>query len=299
MCAHGTIESLHRCRWIPSVLLVIAVVSCHSPSMSPAAPTKVTSGTSPPAASVINVSGTVSDAAFRPLAGATVQVTDGPGTGLLATTDTRGNFTLFGSFDETTQFRATGVGHAAVTRPLPESCAPCNPHWWIHFSLESLAPHLDLSGLYTLTFLADNRCVVLPDELRTRTFDASITRSSSPDAPTNSRFDVTVHGASTVAGFDRFVIGVAGDYLAADIGEWGHNGAGLVERVGANTYVSVAGGISATVTNTSMISAPMYGAVDRCELTGEWTSAYNCGGSGSTPTAHCLSQNHQLVMRRH
>jgi hypothetical protein len=292
------VELVSRSRWLVPLLFVLAGAGCQSSPTSPAAPTPVTTATVAQGASGIAVAGTVSDAAFRLLAGATVQVSDGAGIGRSVTTDNRGYFIVFGSFDETTEFRATRDGHTAVTRPLPPPCAACNPRWWIHFSLESVAPRPDLSGNYTLTFLADAACAGLPDELRTRAFDASVMRSSSPDPAAGSRFDVTVRSASMVAGFDRFVIGVAGDYIAADIGDWGHNGAGLVERAGGNTYVSVAGGISATVTDTAMITAPMYGAVERCELSGEWASPYGCGGSGRSPAARCLSQNHQLVMRR-
>ena len=296
MHGHRTVESVAWSRWMP-LLVVLALPGGSSAPASPTAP-NFEASPPPPAVTGIAVAGGVSDAAFRPLVGATVQVSDGAGAGPSTTTDSRGEYRLFGNFDKTTQFRATKDGHTTVTRPLPDECAQCNPHWWIYFSLESVAPHSDLSGDYTLTFLADDRCVGLPDELRVRTFDARITRSSGVETSANSRFDVTVRGASMVAGFDRFVIGVAGDYLAASIGDSGHDGAGLVERLGASTYVTVAGESSVTVTNTSTITASMDGVINRCELTGEWTAAYNCGGNGSTRTAHCQSQNHQLVMRR-
>jgi hypothetical protein len=184
-----------------------------------------------------------------------------------------------------------------VTRPLPPACAACNPDWWIFFYLESVAPPPDLSGDYTLTFVADDRCVDLPEEFRTRTFDATIARASTPDEPSNSRFNVTIRSVSTVAGFDRFVIGVAGDYLAADIGDFGHGGAGIVERISANTYVTFSGAISATVANTSLISAAMDGGIGRCELPGDFRAAYDCQNQ-SGPKARCESPNHQLLMRR-
>jgi hypothetical protein len=297
MPGRRTAESGTRSRrLLAAATMILAVTACQSSSPSPTTPRVET--TSPPLVSGIGVAGIVSDAAFRPLASATVQATDGSGAGALTTTDSGGRFTLFGDFDETTEFRASIEGYTTVTRPLPLECAACHPHWWIFFSLDSVAPHPDLSGQYTLTFLADERCVGLPEQLRTRTFDATITRSPRPDTPANPRFDVTLRSASTVAGFDRFVIGVSGDYLAANIGDVGHNGAGVIERIGANTYVTLAGAISATVENTSTISAAMDGAVGRCELPGDLKSEYDCPISPLAANA-CVSPNHRLLMRRH
>ena len=292
-----TAQSDVRTRWLLLVIMIFAITGCGS-STSPTAPGAATTPSPSPPASGIAVTGLVSDAALRPLAGATVEASAGSGAGASATANSVGRFTLFGDFDGTTQFRASQDGHTAVTHPLPPECSACSPHWWIFFSLESVAPHPDLSGDYTLTFVADDRCVGLPEELRTRTFDATITRSSRPDTPANPRFDVAVRGASMVTGFDRFVIGVAGDYLAAEIGDFGHNGAGLVERLSANTYVTLAGALSTTVANTALISAAMEGAVGRCELPGDLRSAYDCA-SQSGPNARCVSQRHQLVLRRH
>ena len=33
-------------------------------------------------------------------------------------------------------------------------CAPCNPNRWINFTLEVLAPPVNMSGDYTVTFTA-------------------------------------------------------------------------------------------------------------------------------------------------
>ena len=103
-----------------------------------------------------------------------------------------GTFRLAGDFDETTHFRATKDGHVASTLPLPPACAACNPNWWIHFSLEALAPHPNLAGDYTLTVIANSACASLPDEVRTRTYDATVTLRSGPEFPANSRFDVSL-----------------------------------------------------------------------------------------------------------
>jgi hypothetical protein len=265
------------------------------PSAPSPVPQPVPQPTPQPPSTGIQLAGTVSDAAWRPLAGARVEVVNGPQAGLSTIADARGEFRLTGTFDDTTQFRATKEGHVAATWPFPPSCAACRPNWWIHFYLEALAPHANIAGDYTLTFIADSTCADLPDEARTRTYGATVALSSDP---TNSRFDVTVNGATFVEGYKSFTIGVAGDYLAADVGDWGHGGAGLVEQIAPNTYLTLGGGIATSLTDSSTISSSFYGAVDRCVLTTEWGSRYTCGAVEGVGRAHCLSKNHQLILRR-
>jgi hypothetical protein len=268
------------------------------------APTAPSTGSRPieqpipqPAGSTIYLAGTVSDAAWRPLAGATVEVVSGPQAGRSVITDNGGTYQLAGAFDETSRFRATKEGHVAATWPLPPRCAPCNPNWWIHFYLEAVAPHANIAGEYTLTFIADSVCRDLPDEARTRTYRATVTPASSADQAANSRFTVTVTGATFVPNYNTFTIGVAGDFLATDIGDWGHGAPGLVEQVDANTYVTLGGAIATYVTDPSTISAAFHGAVDRCQLTSEWGSRYSCAGQ-AVAQAHCLAQNHRLTLKR-
>jgi hypothetical protein len=227
-----------------------------------------------------------------------VEVVEGPQAGLSAIADARGEYRLTGAFDETTRFQASKDGYVAATWPLPAKCAPCNPNWWIHFYLEALAPHPDLTGEYTLAFVADSACADLPDELRTRTYAATVTSLSDPSEPANSRFNVTVKGAKFLEGHDSFTIGVAGDYAAADVGDWGHSGVGLVEETAPNTYVTLGGGIKTVLTDPSTIASPFYGAVDRCELTAAWGSRYNCADGASVARVHCLSEHHQLTLTR-
>src|SRR4029453_18122197 len=108
----------------------------------------------PPAPTTGILAGSVSAPALRRLVGARVEVVDGPQAGLSATVDARGEFRLTGAFDETTHFRASKEGHVAATYALPPICLPCNPNWWLHFYLEALAPHANIAGEYTLTFIA-------------------------------------------------------------------------------------------------------------------------------------------------
>jgi hypothetical protein len=251
----------------------------------------------PPVAGGIQLAGTVSDAAWRSLAGARVEVVDGPLAGLSTTTDANGEYRLTGAFDETTRFRATKEGHVAATWPLPAVCDRCNPQWWIHFYLAALAAPVSIAGDYALTFVADGACASLPDDVRTRTYAATVTLTSRPGEPANSRFDVTVTGGIFPEHFNRFTIGVVGDYIKSDIGDWGHGGPGLVEQIAPNTYLTLAGTIAASVTDTSRIAGSFVGAIERCELTGEWGSRYSCEG-GSLSHGRCASPNHAFSLTR-
>ena len=157
--------------------------------------------------------------AFRGVAGASVEVLDGPEAGTSATAGATGAFSLTGIFDDTTHFRASREGYVAATGTLaPNTCASCNSRW-IYFYLAVLAPAVDIAGDYTLTFMADSTCTALPNELRTRTYVATIAPRSSANLPANTSFDVTVGNAPFLEHYNRFSINVAGDYLYIGIGD--------------------------------------------------------------------------------
>jgi hypothetical protein len=280
------------------LLLAAGLAGCDGArARGPSAPSPVPPSVPSPTTG-IQLAGTVSDAAWRPLAGARVEVVDGPQAGLSTTADARGEFRLTGAFDGTTHFRATKEGHVAATGPLPPVCANCRPNFWIHFYLETLAPYANIAGDYTLTFIADSACADLPNEARTRTYGATVALASGSGQPANSWFNVTVSGSTFLEHYNSFTIGVAGDYLAADVGDWGHGAPGLVEQIAPNTYLTLSGGIATSLTDPSTISSSFHGAVDRCELTTEWGSRYSCGDAQGVGRAHCLSQNHQFILRR-
>ena len=249
-------------------------------------------------ATLIEVAGTVNDAAWRPIPSARVEVIDGPQAGLSTIANAKGEFRLTGTFDETTHFRATKDGHVAATKAFPPACPPCNPDWWIHFYLEADSPHVDISGEYTLTFIANPSCTTLPDEARTRTYGATITPAAGSTDAAGSRFDVRVSSPTILASFSSFTIGAVADYVSFEIGDPGHSGAGLVEQVAPNRYVTLDGAISTVVTDASTITAALNGAVNVCELAGVFGTPYGCGGPGGVGSGGCHSTNHQFVMRR-
>ena len=253
------------------VLLVIAASACGgnnttSPS-STTSPQPVAQPT-PPSNAGGFVKGSVSDTAFRPLDGARVEVVDGPQAGRSTTADANGNFSLSGTFDDATRFRATKDGHLAATqvsRTFPNISGRL-----LIFSLEVPAPPVNMAGDYTLTFIADSACVGLPDDVRTRTYAATITPWSSTS------FNVALSGASFLPSRDSFPIGVAGDYLTF----WFADPA-IVEQFAANTQIELYGSAGVSV-GTSGVS----------------TIAVSWDGEFEYSQTECESKNHQLILTR-
>jgi hypothetical protein len=275
------------------MLLAAGLAACNGDG-SPSAPSGMEQP-SQPAQIGVRVAGTASDAAWRPLTGARIEVVAGPQAGLATTTNAEGEFLLTGAFDETSRFRATKEGHAAAEFPLPARCDACNPPWWLHFHLEATAPRANLAGAYTLTVAANISCASLPDEARTRRYEALVTPSS--DA-TNSRFDVAIKGSPFVEGYDRFTIGVAGDYVAADVGDWGHGSPGLVEQIAANTYLTIAGSFRGSATAEQALSGAFHGIVERCQLKTAWGLSRNCEAGAPVAYETCGPMPHQLTFTR-
>jgi hypothetical protein len=290
--------TMKRLRIAVSFAAVAALVVGCNRRQGPAAPSPVPSVTQPvtPPSTGVPLAGTVNDAAWRRVVGAKVEVVDGPHAGMSTVTDSRGEYRLTGTFDESTHFRASKDGYVAAISPFPARCAPCNPNWWVHFYLETTAAHPILSGTYTLTFAAASNCTALPSAALTRSYPVVVAPVTYADAPANSQFTVTMTGSSFVEPFSRFDIGVAGNYMAAEMGN-AHGSPGLVEQVGANTYLTFTGGIEGTVSDPSRISASFNGLVDQCELTGEWGSRYACPSGDTVARAQCNGQGVTLVRR--
>jgi hypothetical protein len=278
--------------WAGVVLLVLVsgFLGCHK-DKSPTAPTVASSPSAtspPPPVAGLFMKGTVSDTAYRPLAGARVEVLDGPQAGLSTTTGIRGEFSMTGVFDGATRFRATEEGHITATRTLQPFCARCNPNWWINFTLEVPDPPVNISGDYTLTFVANSTCTMLPDQVRSRTFTGTI-----PETPTGVPADAyfRVGGATFFEDWDGIGIGVAGDYVAF----WLET---LVEQIAPNTFVAFSGQAAASIGRSSMstFALPFNGSIEYCVTTAENGRYHDCL-QGRAATRRCDS-THQLILTR-
>jgi len=280
------------------VLLVLAggMAACDSsrPSM-PMAPTPVPQPVQQ--STTVFVNGYVYDSAIRILAGAVVEVLDGPQAGLLATADATGKFTLAGTFDDSTRFRASKDGHVDSTGTLTPRCATCSGARFIYLVLGLLAPPVEIAGEYSLTFVADSTCAGIPGELRTRSYNATITPASNSHYPPNTSFQVTVSGARFLKGYESFPIGIAGDLVAFELRG---DGPYLVEEVAPNTYIGFDGRAEASVetSRASTISASFQGWVDYCALNSPMGQYYECRPGLAAARVECESKSHQLILTR-
>lgn len=284
--------------------LLAACGGCSSSSI-PSAPSSNATATSPGSQGANQVQqGYALDTAFRPLAGVRVEVLDGPQAGHSMISDATGQFGLTGLFAATNTFRATKEGYVTATQGFSTSAPGGRP--WIIFYLKPLTPPVNIAGDYTLTFVADSACSDIPDSLRTRTYDATITAANAT-SPADTSFQLTIKGATLLEKFTGFTIGVAGDSL----GFWLHGGHDptVVEQLAPTTYLAYSGWAEATVGTSpvSTISTPFAGWIDYCVMGSPMSEPYNCGTSNFTGEpipgaaveyAHCDSTNHRLILTR-
>ena len=262
-------------RFTAILFLTLAVAGCGNPGSGAPTPSATSpTAPSPPTLSRNGVMGTVNDTAFRPLGGARVEVVDGPQAGISTTVDANGAFSLSGTFDDATRFRAAMEGHLTT---IQASRTDLVGGRYVNFHLEVPAPPVNMTGDYTLTFVADSACVGLPNEVRTRTYGATITPSHPTNIPTaNTNFQVALSGASFLPSQDSFPVGVAGDFVTF----WFSDPA-VVEVIAPSTQLELygAGGASA---GTSGIS----------------TMAVSWEGNFEYSHTDCESKNHRLILTR-
>ncbi len=295
-----------RFRLLLLVVVVSSVAACddaRSMLTSATAPTPVaTTPTSPsPALDGELINGVVYDSAFRPLAGARVEILDGPQLGTSTVSAGNGEFSLRAVIDDTTRFRATREGHVTATATPQPDCDRCNPRRWIFFYLKVLDAPVDLAGNYTLTFIADNACTNLPHELQTRTYEASVQPRdiSYPGFPANSAtsFEVVPKGSAFSDGLNLFFLNVAGNYVNVSLGD--HTDPGVTERVATNTYFAFGGwAITTVATPVQTISTTFRGWIDYCELSAPIGPRYDCGPAKAIKFSRCDSGKHQLILTR-
>jgi len=288
---------------VSMLFLIVSATACGSNGgpAAPAAssPVATAQGAATAAGRVVpGIFGFVSDTAFRALNGATITVVDGPQAGTSTTADATGQFTLTGSFDRRTTFRAAKEGY--VTAAQTWSCsggADCQATAapWLGFYLAPLSSPLDVAGRYTLTFTADSACMDLPDEVRTRTYTAAIAASASPNVPAGTSFTATVGGAAFVSGLDNFTVGVSGTYV--DLWLHGGHDPALVEQLGPNTYLLISGNAAGAAGSAplSSMSAAFDGWIEYCVTTTTPRAGHACEG---TVLRRCESSHHRLVLTR-
>ena len=156
----------------------------------------------------------------------------------------------------------------------------------------------------TLTVAADSACADLPNEARTRTYGATLTPNSF--YPANTYLDVWVSGPSFLEDFnsaERFVITVAGDYVAFGLGA-GNGYPAFVEQLSATTYVAIGGaGSTSVAASASSITVPFSGYIDYCVVISATEPPvnghlYDCRADRAIAHARCESNNHRMIWDR-
>ena len=222
----------------------------------------LTPSASAPVASQQSLAGYVADTAFRAVAGAKVEVLDGPQAGLSMLSDGGGQFTYTGTFASSVTLRVSKDGYVSATGTSRVSAPGGRP--WAYVRLESVAAPANIGGDYTLAFTADASCTSLPDDL---------------------------------PGNDGFPVGVAGSFVGLEV--WNGEGPGVVERLAPKTYVGLFGYASTTVTSPdSSITAAFNGTIEYCVATTDGSPAYGCTSVKTDKLEQCESKNHRVTLTR-
>jgi hypothetical protein len=278
-----------------AVSMLLGCDGRHS-SLIPSAPSPVFQATPAslppgvPLAVPLPLSGYVSDTAFRFIAGAKVEVIDGSHAGTVTTSDADGFFSYEQKSESLVTVRATKDGYAPS---VATSVATSDGRAYVFLKLSSLTPPVGVAGNYTLTISADPACTALPDEVRTRTYVATVTAGSTR-GPANTFFNGTLTGGQFYSNI--FWVGVFGDYVTiSTAGE----GPSIVERVGPNRYVAFYGEAGAVArSGTSTVSASYKGSIEYCELKSAIVQSYDCAPALAAVHAECSSNNGLLTLTR-
>ena len=229
-----------------------------------------------------------------------MELLDGPQAGLSATTDARGEFSLIGTVDDTTRFRASKDGHVTADATILPACERCHPSRWVHFYLNVLDPPVPIAGDYTATFFADSACANLPDELRTRSYEVTIAPGDFTwwgfPAQASTSFKVTPKGVAFPGSLNFFWLNVAGNFVAVVLGD--HTDPGVTERVDDNTYFAFGGWATVSVDQpVATISTTFQGWIDYC-VNPNMGQRYDCTPGPAVTHTRCESANHQITLTR-
>ena len=135
-------------------------------------------------------------------------------------------------------------------------------------------PLVDLTGSYLLTFEAGTSCEQLPQEFRTRTYEASIGYAGPRQNGTSDWFRAELSGAHFRDNWHVVMISVAGNSVRFDLSD-----NIIVETPAPDTYLIIAGsGGAASVepANLSTISTSFDGFFEYCVTTSDSRSESLC-----------------------
>ena len=252
-------------------------------------PTAPTPPTPTPAPLIMTVTGSVVDTAHRPLVAVKVEVVGGERAGAFAMTDQYGRFVMPGLLPRNFTLSVTKDGYVSATRSWPPEFRPPDMNdvdFWIELSL--IGQPVNLTGVYTLAFETDPDCPNWPEQLRTRTYTATITPMTKP-----TDFNVAVSGGQLLPPYDRFGIQTAGDYVRFDVYRYfDFVEPAIVERISDTAVISILGTAENSF-STLAAPVPFDGVIEFCpgQVTG---SPPVC----STNALTCTSAHHRFTIAR-
>jgi hypothetical protein len=217
-----------------------------------------------------------------PVAGATVAVTAGQGTGLSAVTNQSGQYRLYGVVGSV-DVQVSKAGYASVTKTLAVSSNSL-----LDFpDLTQTGPIVSLSGTYTLSLTASTACgpgtYALSDQAKRRSYTAVITQNGPALQVTLSGADLLMlngHGNSFSGRVqpDGVKFEVAGDYYY-------YSEFDVLEKLQPDQVLTFIGEVSAT-TSPVGISGPLNGEIIVYKFSAPRQFTY-LGG--------CYATDHQFV----
>ena len=280
-----------RLRRVSGLTVALTMLVCGCGDSGPVPIAAPTPPTPPPTTLTRTFAAVVYDTVSRPVAGAAVEVVDGPAAGLTATTDDRGHLSLNGTFAiGIITFRVSKDGYETATMRMNVPSNP-GPTFTFTLTLRSLASPIDLAGNYALTFRADAACSGnLPPEVRARTFTATV----APASTLVDGFAVTLAESSLITNAPLF-LAVSGDYVNMWIDP--EFGSGVTERLAQDTYFQLMGFATGQARSSATWTIPFNGVFDYCEVAPTNMSVFLCGTSNPTWRT-CSSTQHELVFAK-
>jgi hypothetical protein len=217
--------------------------------------------------------GWVHNTVNRPVAGALIEIVDGPRAVAHTTSDDRGAFGFVGGRGSAVTLRVSRDGFAATTMTAAWST---NANQRTNVVLKSLEPPLAIvPGAYTMTLISDPSatgwfgvgCAGFPPELLRRTYDATIAPATQVEGFVVRYTNPTLLTLPGPFGFG-FTFTQAGQFIGFEL-EVGF-GSGPTELLSEHRYLTVSGvaptSEPATLTENSLM-IPFWATFEYCQLT--------------------------------
>ena len=240
-----------------------------------------------------SVTGLVRDSLLRPVAGAKVEVDQGPSAGTFTMSNDQGRFTLDApsAVTDTVSLRVTREGFGSTVWPARN-------HSDVIVQLTAIAL-VDLEGRYRLTVTASQSCSALPASVRTRTYTADMT----PHAKARQLFIGELRGGEFYSGYGRLSMIAADDAVRVLLFSWDAYERWLedhpiIERVTSSSYVSLWGtATGASERTATTINATFDGSISYCAEPKPPTTP-EFPPTCAVPQVTCTSPSHQLTLVR-